>query len=130
LTIAERVTAEIERWPDVSVTAHGSHFVEFRIGRRELGHLHGSHLADIPFPVRIREQLVAAKRAMPHHHHPESGWVSVPIRGDGDVPHIVELLRLSYERPWLTVNAALRPEREGCRPQSDVHQNRPFTAWV
>jgi hypothetical protein len=60
LTIAERITAEIARWPDVTVVAHGSHFVEFRIGRRELGHLHGGRLADITFPVRIREQLVAA----------------------------------------------------------------------
>ena len=81
---------------------HGPRFVEFRIGRRELGHLHGSHLADITFPVRIREQLVADKRAMPHHQHPESGWVSVPIRAESDVPAIVELFRLSYDRPWLT----------------------------
>ena len=62
MTIAERITEEIARWPDVTVVAHGSRFVEFRAGRRELGHLHGSHLADITFPVRIREQLVAAKR--------------------------------------------------------------------
>jgi hypothetical protein len=106
LTIAERITEELARWPDVTVVVHGSRFVEFRIGRRELGHLHGSHLADITFPVRIREQLVAAKRAMLHHQHPESGWVSVPIRVEADVPDIVELFRLSYSRPWLAPDAA------------------------
>ena len=105
MTIAERITAEIARWPDVTVVAHGSHFIEFRTGRRELGHLHGSRLADITFPVRIREGLVAQKRAMLHHQHPESGWVSVPIRAESDVPDIVELFRLSYNRPWLTPEA-------------------------
>ena len=102
MTIAERITEEITRWPDVTVVEHGSRFVEFRIGRRELGHLHCSHLADIPFPVRIREQLVASTRAILHHQLPESGWVSVPIRAEADVPDIVELFRSSYSRPWLT----------------------------
>jgi hypothetical protein len=102
LTIAERITQEIAAWPEVSVTVHGPRFVEFRVGRRELGHLHGSHLADITFPVRIREQLVAARRAMLHHQHPESGWVSVPIRAEDDVTEIVTLFRLSYDRPWLS----------------------------
>ena len=104
MTIAERITEEIARWPDVTVVVHGR-FVEFRIGRRELGHLHGSHLADITFPVRIREQLVAAKRAVRRHQHPESGWVSVPIRAEAEVPDIVALFRLSYSRPWLTPDA-------------------------
>ena len=101
MTIAERITEEIAGWPDVTVAAHGPRFVEFRIGRRELGHLHGSHLADVTFPVRVREQLVADGRAGLHHSHPESGWVSVPIREEADVPKIVELFRLSYDRPWL-----------------------------
>ena len=100
-TIADRIAHEIGAWPDVTVTVHGPRFIDFRVGRRELGHLHGSHLADVAFPVRIREQLVAERKAMLHHQHPESGWVSVPIRGDDDIPHIVELFRLNYQRPWL-----------------------------
>lgn len=102
MTIAERITREIATWPGVAVTPHGPRFVEFRIGRRELGHLHGSTLADITFPVRIREQLVAAGRVMLHHQHPESGWVSVPIRANEDIADIVALFRLSYDRPWLS----------------------------
>jgi hypothetical protein len=106
LTIAERITAELATWPDVSVTLHGPRFVEYRVGRRELGHVHGSQLADIIFPVRIREQLVAAGRARPHHQLPESGWVSVPIRAADDVADVVSLFRLSYDRPWLAPGSA------------------------
>jgi hypothetical protein len=101
LTAAHRIAEEIAQWPDVTVTARGPHFIEFRAGRREIGHLHGSRLADIAFPVRIRRQLVESGQAMPHHQHPESGWVSVPIRGDDDIAHIVTLFRLNYLRPWL-----------------------------
>jgi hypothetical protein len=99
--IAKAIRAEVSSWPDVAVTSHGFGFIEFRVGRRELGHLHGDRLADLPFPVRIREQLVSAGRAAPHHAHPESGWVSVHLRDEGDVPKVVELFRLNYDRPWL-----------------------------
>jgi Luciferase len=48
----------------------------------------------------VRNDLVAAGRAEPHHFHPESGWVSYYIRGESDVQRVVELFRLNYERPW------------------------------
>jgi hypothetical protein len=66
--------------------------------------------------VRFSSAAEDAFQGLGHHHHPESGWVSVPIRGDGDVPHIVELFRLSYDRPWLTVHAALRPAERNRNP--------------
>jgi hypothetical protein len=58
--IAVMIEREVLSWP--SVTAHPHRFggIEFRIGRREIGHLHGGRLADLPFPVRVREELVAA----------------------------------------------------------------------
>ena len=74
--------------------------MEFRVGRRELGHLHGSRLADLPFPTRIREELVTAGKAEPHHVLPKSGWVSRRIAGHHDVGAVVELFRLNYERAW------------------------------
>lgn len=72
--------------------------VEIRYGRRELGHIHGNHLVDLPFPVRVREELVRGGRAQVHHILPESGWVSFPIRREDDIPGAIALLRLAYER--------------------------------
>lgn len=100
--IAEAIERELAQWPNVAVAWHGPTFVEFRVGRRELGHVHGGHLADFPFPVRIREQLVAAGRIRPHYLHPETGWASFYITSPDDVPAVTELFRLSYERPWLS----------------------------
>jgi hypothetical protein len=99
-SIAKQIEREVASWDGVTVEPHRFGGVEFRVGRRELGHLHGSRLADLPFPVKVREQLVAAGRARPHHVLPQSGWVSVYIRDSGDVAAVVDLFRMSYERSW------------------------------
>ncbi len=97
---ADRIRHELTSWPDVTAMPHRFGGVEFRAGRREIGHLHGDRLADLPFPRRIRNELVNAGRADPHHVMPESGWVSFRIRTDADVDRAIELFRLNYERPW------------------------------
>jgi hypothetical protein len=99
-SIEQQIVREVSAWPDVTVGPHRFGGIEFRLGRRELGHLHGSRLADLPFPVRVRERLVAAGEAEPHHIYPESGWVSFYIHDASDVARVVGLFRLNYDRPW------------------------------
>ena len=100
MTVARTpLAAELERtltaWEGVTAHAHRFGGVEFRFGGRELGHLHGDRFADLPFPRRVRDKLVEAGRARPHHVLPESGWVTVPM---GDAAELVALFRLAYER--------------------------------
>jgi hypothetical protein len=99
-SIAARIEREVASWPDVTVAPHRFGGREFRVGRRELGHLHGDRLADLPFPVRVREQLVREGKAEPHHILPESGWVSRRIRGEEDVAAVIALFRMNYDRSW------------------------------
>jgi hypothetical protein len=82
----------------VTVASHRFGGVEFRYGRKEIGHLHGAYLADLPFPRRIRDELVAAGRAAAHHVLPDTGWVSRRIAGPADVAEVVALFRMQYER--------------------------------
>ena len=49
-----RISAVVGSWPDIEVGDHRFGGVEFRLGRRELGHLHGESHADIAFPRRAR----------------------------------------------------------------------------
>ncbi len=100
-TIEETIEREVASWDGVSVKPHRFGGIEFTVGRREIGHLHGSRLADIPFPVFMRKQLVEAGRAERHHVLPDSGWVSYRIRSERDIPAVIALFRLSYERPWI-----------------------------
>ncbi|HEY8201190.1 MAG TPA: luciferase family protein [Actinomycetota bacterium] len=94
----ELIETEVGGWPGVTTHPHRFGGVEFRVGRVELGHLHGGHLADLPMPRRIRDQLVAEGRALPHHVLPDSGWVSRRIEGRDDAKGVVELFRMNYER--------------------------------
>ena len=98
---AERPHDVLERelltWEGVESRPHRFGGREYRFGRREIGHVHGDELIDIPLPRRIRDEVVARARAEPHHVLPESGWVSVCLRNPEDVKRGIELLRLSYE---------------------------------
>lgn len=91
------VAHEAASWKGISVHQHRFGGVEFRVGRRELGHPHAS-FADLPFPRRVRDKLIAEGRARPHHVLPDSGWVTVPMRTETEIAGVVELFRLNYKR--------------------------------
>jgi hypothetical protein len=97
---ADRIRRELERWPRVVAAPHRFGGLEFRVDRRELGHLHGDRLADLPFPIAVRDTLVTAGRAQRHHVLPDSGWISRDIRSEADVDDVIALFRMSYDRPW------------------------------
>jgi len=98
---SERAQDVLERelltWEGVESRAHRFGGREYRLGRREIGHVHGDELIDIPLPRRKRDEVVAAGRADPHHVLPNSGWISVRLRKPEDLKNGIELLRLSYE---------------------------------
>ena len=98
MTSSERIEAAVTAWDGVTAHEHRFGGREFRLGKRELGHLHGDRLADLPFPRTIAAMLVETGRAERHHVLPESGWVSFRIRSDEDVDAAIELFRLAYER--------------------------------
>jgi hypothetical protein len=92
-----RIRAAVAKWPGMNEAPHRFGGVEFRLGAREIGHLHGDVLLDVPFPKRVRNELVDAGLARPHHVLPESGWVSFFIEDDADVDAAVALLRRSHD---------------------------------
>ena len=96
--IRERIEAEVTGWPGVEVRPHRFNGVEFRVNGHEIGHLHGDRLADLPFPRRVREELVEAGEAEVHHVMPQTGWVSYRIRSEQDVEGALALFRRNYER--------------------------------
>lgn len=103
LKIAER---EISSWPGVSTeemrggTGRGGFRVPpatvYRFGRRHIGHIHITGVADITFPKKVHAELISDGMAKPHPAGFE-GVVSYRIRKPEDVPNAVELFRRSYE---------------------------------
>jgi hypothetical protein len=98
-TVIEKIKKEILSWPYVTAEPHRFGGIEFRINKREMGHVHGDRLADLPFPMNIRNELVKSGRASPHHVLPNSGWVSYWIdKGEEDIPAVIELFKMRYEQ--------------------------------
>lgn len=91
------ITQTLTLWEGVSTAPHRFGGVEYRLGTRELGHIHGDHLVDIPFPRKVRDEIVNAGFAEPHHILPGTGWVSFYLREEEDVQKAIALLRRSYE---------------------------------
>ena len=73
MEIGEALEHELLSWPDVTVGRHRFGGRAFRVGKIEIGHLHGSDVADFPFPLAIRDELVSRGKVSPHHHLPDSG---------------------------------------------------------
>ena len=98
-TASERITAEVTSWPGVEA-GHGSRGeFGFRVGRHEIGHLHGDHAAHFGFPRAIGAELREQGRVGPHPVNPHSRKMAARrIENEADVLDVIELMRLNYER--------------------------------
>lgn len=95
---AETIRDAVLAWPGVEAVPHRFGGTEYRYGKREMGHVHGDWLADLPLPRRVHDEVIAAGRAQPHHILPDTGWVSCRLHGPEDVDGVIELFRMQYER--------------------------------
>lgn len=91
------VIDQVLSWPGVSAHDHRFGGIEFRLGNRQLGHLHGDRIADIPLRRPLRDELVASGRVRIHRWRPDSGWVTVDIDSPQGRDEAVRLLRVGYE---------------------------------
>jgi hypothetical protein len=94
-----RITAEVTSWPGVTA-GHGRRGEwAFRVGRREIGHLHGDHAAHFGFPNDVFDELFAAGRIVHHPIFPDRrGPGARRIEDEADVEDVIALLREQYER--------------------------------
>jgi hypothetical protein len=94
----ELIRDEVSAWPGVEAVPHRFGGVEYRYGRKEMGHVHGDRLADLPLPRKVHDEVIATGRARPHHILPATGWVSCWMSSAADAPAVIELFRLQYDR--------------------------------
>jgi hypothetical protein len=92
------IVGEVGSWSGVTTGDNGREGVQFLYGKVELGHMHGHHVAHLPMPRVIRDELIEEGRATPHPVLPNSGWVQRLIASSGDTDDVIALFRLNYER--------------------------------
>ena len=98
-TASERITAAVTAWPGVQAGVGDRGEFGFRVGRHEIGHLHGDRTAHFGFPPDLGARLRAEGRVGPHPIAPDKpAWAARPIAGEADVEDVVALMRLNYDR--------------------------------
>jgi hypothetical protein len=98
-TASERITDEVTSWPGVTAGYGSRGEFGFRIGRREIGHLHGDHALHIGFPKADWHELHEQGRIDYHPVFPgKPGYASRRIESEADVEDVIAMLRLNYDR--------------------------------
>jgi hypothetical protein len=97
MSAARRITDEVTSWPGVEAELGSRLEFSFRVGRREIGHLHGDRVAHFGFPRQVWTELMEQGRVTRHPiDHP--GWAAREIRDDDDIDEVIALMRLNYDR--------------------------------
>lgn len=116
------VERELLGWPGVTKDAQPGGagrggfwvppFTSYRFRRKELGHIHDTGMADLTFPKTVHEELVSSGRAASHGAG-FAGVVSYQIRESEDVPGVVALFRLNYDRARAAAEGGREEETPG-----------------
>jgi hypothetical protein len=96
---AQRIVGEVTSWPGVEAGEGRRGEFAFKVGSREIGHLHGDHAAHFGFPKDVWRELFAQGRIV---HHPvfpgREGPAARRMETDADVADVIAMLRLNYDR--------------------------------
>jgi Family of unknown function (DUF5519) len=105
----QRLIDEVSAWEGVDVGEGRFGSVRFSVGRRELGHIHGTTALDVPLPPTQKAELIERGEAIPHRFTPPgSGWVTIMLESTEAVDRALEILRERYEHAQ-AVNARREP---------------------
>lgn len=98
-TASQQITDAVTSWPGVKAGTGRRGEFAFRIGRREIGHLHGDHSAHFSFPKETWSELRDQGRITEHPVFPgRIGPAARRIQNDDDIQDVIALMRLNYDR--------------------------------
>lgn len=98
-TASELITDEVTSWPGVTSGYGDRSEFSFKLGKRELGHLHGDHALHLGFPKAVWHELHGQGRIDYHPVFPgKPGFAARRIEDQEDVRDVIALLRINYDR--------------------------------
>jgi hypothetical protein len=99
MTASEQITTQVTSWPGVSAGPGRRGEFGFRVGRKEIGYLHGDRAAHFGFPKSVWQELFDAGRIGYHPVFPgQPGFGARAIRTQEDIDDVIALMRLNYDR--------------------------------
>ena len=89
-------------WDKTSIQPHKFGGVQFNVGNREIGHIHGNGLVDVPFKRSTKEELIIESKGKVKEHHifKKSGWISLYVQNTADKDLAIRVLMRSYEEKF------------------------------
>jgi Family of unknown function (DUF5519) len=98
-TASQQITDEVTSWPGVEAGPGRRGEFAFKVGRWEIGHLHGDRAAHFFFGKDLGSRLKEAGRVGDHPVFPgKPGPAARRIEDEDDVRDVIELMRLNYDR--------------------------------
>jgi hypothetical protein len=98
-TASEHITDTVTTWPGVEAGWGSRGEWGFYVSGKEIGHLHGDHVAHFGFPRDVGASLREAGRVGPHPVNPHSTKMAArQIESAEDVDDVIALMRLNYDR--------------------------------
>jgi luciferase-like monooxygenase len=98
-TASEEITREVTSWPGVEAGPGRRGEFAFKLGRREIGHLHGDRAAHFSFTKDVWAALREEGRIVDHPVFPgKVGPAARRIENEADVRDVITLMRLNYDR--------------------------------
>jgi hypothetical protein len=99
VSAGQQITDEVGSWPGVEAGPGPRGEFGFRVGGRELGHLHGDYAAHFSFPKKLGVSLREQGRVVDHPVFPgKPGFGARAINEEADIRDVIALMRLNYDR--------------------------------
>ncbi len=86
----------VESWPNVAISMHKYGGTQFNLNNREIGHLHGNGLLDVPLNLSLKAELMHKYPVQDHHMFAASGWISFWIKDSNDKDLALQILQKAY----------------------------------
>jgi hypothetical protein len=98
-TPSRRITDEVTSWPGVEAGYGKRGEWGFRVGRHEVGHLHGDRAAHFALEKELGTSLRDRGMVVDHPVFPgKNAMAARAIRNQEDVDEVIELMRINYDR--------------------------------
>jgi len=94
----DRLIDEVGGWPGVTVAEHRFGGTEWRVGPREVGHVHAWGMLDVAYLRALRDALIDEGQTGVHHLLDRSGWTTFYVAHELDALAPSEPVRAAFER--------------------------------
>lgn len=95
-TYIEQIIETVASWPSITTGKGRFNSTTFKVGQRDIGHVHRWGPVDISYPKPLRDQLIAEGRTGDHHVVPSSNATTFRVESTDDIEQALALLRFSY----------------------------------